>query len=310
MFSSPSRQAVLALILAAACWGLGTVVAKRAVAEIAPITLLAIQLGTSLLLLAILMRWRGRRLRDPSAPPLLGRLGLLNPGLAYALSLVGLVHISASLSVLLWAMEPILILLLAGWLLRERVGATVVALSLVAVAGMALVLYQPGSTGTAVGVLLTLAGVVCCAIYTVITRRWIRTADSTAQVVVAQQAYALAFALVGVAAVGLAGGAGAVLPTSATPAGLASAAVSGVLYYALAYWFYLSGLRNMPASFAAASFYLIPVFGVGGGFLLLGERLSPAQWLGVAVVAVAVAAILRRTSAAHPEPAGPLRAEA
>ena len=308
-FSSP--RAVVALVLAAACWGLGTVVAKRAVAEIAPITLLAIQLGTSLLLLALLMRWRGVPFRDPSAAPLLGRLGLLNPGLAYALSLIGLVHISASLSVLLWAMEPVLILLLAGWLLHERVGVVVVALSLLAVAGMALVIYQPGTTGSALGVLLTLGGVVCCAIYTVITRRWIRTADSTAQVVVAQQAYALTFALVGVAAVGLAGGAGAALPANASAAGLASAGVSGVLYYGLAYWFYLSGLRDMPASLAAASFYLIPVFGVGGGFLLLGESLSWAQWVGVAIVAAAVGAILLRTSAARPEPAADLlRAEA
>lgn len=36
---------------------------------------------------------------------------------------------------------------------------------------------------------------VCCAIYTVITRRWISTSVSTAQVVVAQQAHALALGL-------------------------------------------------------------------------------------------------------------------
>jgi probable blue pigment (indigoidine) exporter len=43
-----SRRTVLALILAAACWGLGTVVSKRAIAEIPPLTLLPIQLGSSL----------------------------------------------------------------------------------------------------------------------------------------------------------------------------------------------------------------------------------------------------------------------
>jgi probable blue pigment (indigoidine) exporter len=307
--SSTSRSAVLALILAAASWGLGTVVAKRAVAEITPLTLLAIQLTTSLLVLAILMRWRGLAFRDPSASPVLGRLGVLNPGIAYAFSLLGLVHISASLSVLLWAMEPLLILLLAAWLLRERVGAVVVLLSFVAVAGMTLVIYQPDSTGTALGVALTLAGVVCCAVYTIITRRWISTADSTAQVVVAQQAHALAFALVVVAALMLVGG--ITLPVNVSLAGWASAAVSGLLYYGLAYWFYLSGLREMRASIAAATFYLIPVFGVAGGLLLLGERLSSGQWLGVAIVAGAVVAILRRTNAVPDDPAaGALRAQA
>ena len=111
--SSPAR-ARLGLILAAAAWGVGTVVSKRAVAEIPPLTLLPIQLAASLVVLAGLMRWRGIGLVDPSASPLLGRFGVLNPGLAYALSLVGLTQITASLSVLLWALEPILILLLAA----------------------------------------------------------------------------------------------------------------------------------------------------------------------------------------------------
>jgi len=53
---SAPRGAALALILAAACWGLGTVIAKRAVAEIPPILLLTIQLGSSLVFLTILMR--------------------------------------------------------------------------------------------------------------------------------------------------------------------------------------------------------------------------------------------------------------
>ena len=42
-------------------------------------------------------------------------LGVLNPGVSYALSLAGLQRITASASALLWALEPILILALA-WL--------------------------------------------------------------------------------------------------------------------------------------------------------------------------------------------------
>ncbi len=296
-----SRRTVLALILAAACWGLGTVVNKRAIAEIPPLTLLPIQLGASLAVLAILMRWRHVPFRDPSASPVLGRLGVLNPGLAYALSLLGLVHITASLSVMLWALEPLLILFLAAWFLHERIGPWLVILSMVALGGMLLVVYQPGSSGTPLGVALTVAGVACCAIYTVVTRRWISSSDSTAQVVVAQQAYALGFAFVLVAAVWVLGG--AVRPESVSPAGWASAIGSGVLYYGLAYWLYLSALRTVPASIAALSFYLIPVFGVAGGFVFLGDRLQPSQWAGAVVVLVAIAVILRRTSASPREPA-------
>jgi drug/metabolite transporter (DMT)-like permease len=222
------------------------------------------------------------------SPPILARLGILNPGIAYALGLAGLTWISASLSVLLWALEPLLILVLAGLFLREGITVRLVGLSLVAAMGMVLILFDPASGGQWPGVLLTLAGVACCAAYTVIARRFVAESDSTAQVVLAQQAFALLFAaIVGVAAAALDGpGLGSI-----TALGIASAVASGVLYYAAAYWLYLTALRRVPASLAASSFYLIPVFGVTAGSLLLGDRLEPVQWLGVAIVAAAVVVI-------------------
>jgi probable blue pigment (indigoidine) exporter len=287
----PDRRAAISLILAAAAWGFGTVIAKRAVTEVAPIALLALQLGSSVLFLTLLMQWRGVPLRDPSMPPLLGRLGLLNPGAAYGLSLLGLTSISASLSVLLWALEPLLILVLAAVVLRERAGPAVVLLSGIAIVGLTVV-AQPALSATALGVLLTVAGVVCCAVYTIVVRRSIAAADSTAQVILTQQAYAFGLALAIAAALALAGR--DVGLANVTPLGIASAVGSGLLYYAVAYWFYLGGLRRVPASVASASFYLVPVFGVTGGLILLGESLSASQWVGVVVAAVAVSGIIGR----------------
>ena len=285
-----ARRDLVALTLAAAAWGLGTVISKRAVEEFAPVTLLTLQLAASLGTLAVLARLTGTSLRG--SPPLLSRLGLLNPGLAYALSLVGLVTISASLSVMLWALEPLLILVLAAAFLGERITPAFVGLSVLAAVGMILVLYEPAAGGQLVGIALTVAGVACCAAYTVITRRFLPgTTDGTAPVVFGQQAYALGFALVVAAAVAVAGG--QIVPESVTPIGLASAVGSGVLYYAAAYWFYLSALRSVPASFAAVSFYLIPIFGVAGAYLLLGERLDARQWIGAVIVLAAVFAIVR-----------------
>jgi drug/metabolite transporter (DMT)-like permease len=54
----------------------------------------------------------------------------------------------------------------------------------------------------------------------------------------------------------------------------ASAIASGVLYYAVAFGFYLAGLRLVSASVAATFLTLIPVFGVSASYLLLGEHLS------------------------------------
>jgi probable blue pigment (indigoidine) exporter len=281
-----------ALGLAAVCWGLGTVISKAALGEIPPLTLLTIQLGSSVAILALIMHRQGIAMRD-DRQKVLGRLGLLNPGVAYALSLLGLLTVTASLSVVLWALEPLVILVLAGMFLGERITPGLVALSLAAVAGMAFAVYEPSiGGGELVGVALTLAGVGCCAVYTVVTRRFIPNAAETGQVVLSQQAHALLLAFVLITLVALLGG--QVVPTALTPLGLASAVGSGVLYYAGAYWFYLGALRRVPASIAASSFYLIPIVGLAGGAVLLGERLAPSQWLGAAIVLGSVLAIAAR----------------
>jgi len=292
--SSIARRDLAALILAATCWGVGTVISKAALAEVPPLTLLPIQLAASLAILAVLMRRQKVSLRTKGSP-LLGRLGLLNPGLAYALSLLGLTTITASLSVLLWALEPLMILFLAAWFLRERITPAFIVLSVVAVLGMAVIIYDPSSSsGQLIGVALTLAGIACCAVYSVVARRWIPDARETSQVILAQQGHALLLALGLVLVAGLAGG--HVVPTALTPLGLASAIGSGALYYAGAYWFYLGALRHVPASFAAVSFYLIPIVGVAAGAILLGERLDPRQWVGAVIVLGAVLAIVRLPS--------------
>jgi drug/metabolite transporter (DMT)-like permease len=135
------------------------------------------------------------------------------------------------------------------------------------------------------------AGVVCCAVYTVVTRRFIPDARETSQVVVSQQAHGLGFVLIVVVAVAALGG--TLLPSAPTPAALAAAVVSGTLYYAGAYWFYLGALRRVPASLASASYYLIPVVGVTASALFLGERLDAWQWAGVIVVLAAVVGAVR-----------------
>ena len=278
------------LILAATCWAVGTVISKAALGEFPPLTLLAVQLASSLVVLALLLVRHGASVAG--APSRLGRLGLLNPGLAYALSLLGLTTITASLSVMLWALEPLLIVALAAIFLRERITPAFVALSLVAVAGIVVILWDPGATsGELIGVALTVAGVGCCAIYSVVTRRFIPDAPETGQVAFAQQAYALVLAL-GLLLVVIALG-GSALPSAVTPLGLASAVGSGVLYYAGAYWFYLGALRRTPASFAALSFYLIPIIGLAASAILLGERLEPHQWLGAALALGAILTIFR-----------------
>ena len=283
-----ARTAVAALIAAAGCWGIGTVVSKQVVDDVAPLTLLPVQLAVSCAFLLVVALVR----REPLTwtPPVrrLAALGVLNPGIAYALGLIGLTTITASMSVLLWALEPVVILLLAALVLREHIPPALAVTVAVAIAGVLLVVYQPGASGNAVGITLTLVSIGFCALYTVLTRR-LMLDDSSLTVVLAQQAAALVFAIALASVVELAGGPGWDLAGLSAGAWL-GAGVSGILYYGLGFFFYVAGLRHVPASYAGAFLPLIPVFGIAAGYLV-GERLEPRQWLGAVVIVAATAAI-------------------
>jgi probable blue pigment (indigoidine) exporter len=283
-----ARTAVAALVAAAGCWGTGTVVSKQVVDVIAPLTLLPVQLAVSCAFLFFVTLLR----REPLiwTPPMrrLAALGVLNPGIGYALGLIGLTTITASMSVLLWGLEPVVILLLAALVLGERIPPSLAVTVAVAMTGVLLVVYQPGASGDAVGITLTLVSVGFCALYTVLTRRTMLD-DSSLNVVLAQQAAALVFAVALASVVELAGGTGWDLAGLGAGAWL-GAGISGILYYGLGFSFYIAGLRHLPASYAGAFLPLIPVFGVAAGYLV-GERLEPRQWLGAVVIVAATAAI-------------------
>lgn len=289
--------AVFSLVAAAACWGVGTVVTKEVLDDVAPLTLLPLQLAASCLMLAAFAGIQRVPLTWNPQVRRLAALGVLNPGIAYALGLVGLTTITASLSVLLWAAEPVLIVVLAMALLHDRVPPALAGTLAVAVVGVLLVVYEPGATGDAIGVALTLGAVGCCAFYSVLTRRMLLD-DASLTVVLAQQVAALAFAVVLVTIVGWSGGAGWELGGLGLAA-WAGAAVSGVLYYGAAFWFYLAGLRRVSASVAGSFLPLIPVFGVAAGYVV-GERLTDRQWVGAAVVIGATLVIAVRAKASAP----------
>jgi probable blue pigment (indigoidine) exporter len=284
--TTSSRHALL-LLTATACWGCGTVLSKQVLDRgVAPLTLLAIELAASSLLLGLGTFALGVRLAWSANLGRLAVLGILNPGFAYALGLLGLVTIDASMSVLLWATEPILIMMLAVLLLRERVAAATVGAVAVALIGVLLVLYRPGASGDAMGIALTVGAVTACAFYTVLTRRLLLD-DSSLAVVLVQQLAALAFALVITVIAWAIGIADLGLPADSATWTLAAA--SGMVYYGLAFWFLVGGLRGVPASVAGSFFPLIPVFGVAAGYFV-GERLTDQQWLGATLVVVATAA--------------------
>ena len=131
--------------------------------------------------------------------------------------------------------------------------------------------------------------------------------NASPAIALVQQAAALGFAVL-LVAVGEVVTGRALDIGSLTPQAWLAGAASGVLYYGLAFWFYLSGLRQVPASVAGSFITLVPVFGVAAGYVV-GERLSPVQWLGAMIVVVAVAVVALRQSRADPLSAQPEAAQ-
>ena len=200
-------------------------------------------------------------------------------------------------------MEPVGILLLGGVVLGERPGAAIVALSVAAFLGLVGAVGSQVGEAVWVGVALSLAGVLCCVVYSVATRRWIQDSPSTLGVVVLQDVAALALIVVVLVVLAISGS--SPVPSSLTTSGVSSTVASGILYYGAAYLLYLSALRELPVSVAAQSFYLVPVFGIAAA-TLAGETLTATQWLGATTTVTAVLAAgvvdLRRSRSSQPAP--------
>ena len=197
--SSRLSPAVL-LFVACAFWGAATVLNKALLASISPVTLLVLELAPSALVLWIMAFSSGSRISKLSLLAPLVLLGIFNPGVSYTLNMIGLARISAGVATLLWAAEPLMILGLAALILREPVTWRLLLIMLVGVLGVALVADVGGSIEASrndlLGILLLLSAVLCCAFYTVFSRKLSERVDPVFTVAVQQTAgFAWALAL-------------------------------------------------------------------------------------------------------------------
>lgn len=289
--------ALLLITASAGCWGLGTVMSKGVVAAVPPLTALTVQLSASILVLWLLVVLQGHvgRLQQYSWLTWLqlGVPGVFEPGLSYGFGLIGLSLSSASQAALIGATEPVFIVGLAWLLLRESVSPRLLVLSALAMMGVMLTVGSDTASGgqMLLGNLWILLGTFCAAFYVILSRRAV--VDHDPLVLSALQQTIGLFCIV---LFSWKWGAGLQFSSAISTQIWLLAALSGVVQYALAFWLYLSAIRLMPVSIAAQFLSLIPVFGVGGAYLFLGERLTLVQGLGMAITIGAVSQISRLRS--------------
>lgn len=278
-------QPVLLLLLTSGFWGAATVLNKVLLLSLA-VCLSAFYptLASSIALWAfsVLLR-KPFPARNRLLPIVL--FGFLNLGISYTFSMVGLQRIDAGISSLLWALEPFLILVLAHAVLKERVtvgAALTIATGFMGALLVSQVIFQTGETTTDwLGIVWLMTAVAICAIYTVAMRRVGEGIDTLTLTAVQQSAGLAWVALLQL----LMSGSEFVMPLAAMePSAVLSGAMTGLMYYAAAYWLYLTALKRVSAGLAGASFNLIPLVTIWGAFLFLGERLSLMQILGAGLI--------------------------
>jgi drug/metabolite transporter (DMT)-like permease len=298
--------APLALAIASACWGVSVPLSKRAVEALPPITLVAAQLLVSIIFLwtAVLLRPHSLQSTDrPIEPGDLKRAclsGVLQPGATFLLVTLGLMLTTASEVVLLDAIEPVIIAALAVLLLKERLTKLQYCCGLLAMVGAVLVMLPQAdlvalSARGLIGDFLVLAGITVAGFYVILSRRLIAAYDGL-RLAAIQQSAGLGFAVMVLIGTSLL----QISPLSldkVTGDVVFIVILSGLLQFALPFWLYLLALRHTRAAVTALFLPLIPLSGVATAYLLLGETLEPAQWMGALLIIASVlgSSLLSRT---------------
>lgn len=276
-------------MLAALCWGTATVMSKSVLADVSPVSLLVLQLAGSVAMLWLVV-W-GQRTASGRWREIMryAWLGLLEPGLAYLLGLIGLTDMKAGAATLIQSSEAIMIVVASVVILRVAPTGRFLVLSVVALAGLVVALgllnFSEATGNGAFGVTLMFFATAVAAIYVVLSSR-IALKTSPIVIVAWQQTVALVFALVLLPVEWLLSPDGIGLPQSLRIWLLVL--VSGIIQYALGFSLYMRALGLISANVAGSFLNLTPVFGLGMAFVFLDEMMTPLQLAGTAVTITAV----------------------
>jgi drug/metabolite transporter (DMT)-like permease len=277
----PSRhRAVFALLASTFFWGTSFIATSGVLDRVPPITLAFLRFGVALAVLLPLLLWRGHR-------PALGRepllMGLVGIAMLFVLQNSGLrLAGPTDAALIMGGGIPVLVTLLAGIALGERMHGRGRIGLVASVAGVGLVFLMAGTSvgGSALGDLLLLGSAISGAVFSVLGRRAYARHDVLA-ILTGSMAWGLVFLapamIVEVVVVGVRA------PSSADALAIIylGAGCSGVAFLLWGY-----GLRHIAAAETAVIGNLEVAIGIAAAALVTSVAPTAVQLAGGALVLV------------------------
>ena len=272
-------------------WGGSFFFAKVALAELAPLTVVFCRVALAALALNLVLAVSGRSLFRTGTPwRSYAAMGLLNNLVPFGLIFWGQTQIDSGLASILNATTPLFTLVVAHFITHdERIGGLKLVALLIGIGGVA-VLMGPEVLTTSqsmAGQLACLGAALSYAFAGVYGRRF-RTMGVAPLDAAAGQVTASAMLILPIMLMVDRPWSIGVLPTAITWSALAGLAL---LSTALAYVLYFRILAVAGATNLLLVTFLIPVTAILLGALILGERLQPRHFAGMALIGLAFAAI-------------------
>lgn len=287
-----SPRDVIELVALAAIWGASFLFLRIAAPELGPAVLIEIRIAIAAVFLTAWLVLRGEFGALRGRMRALTVLGALNSALPFSLFAFATLSLTAGMSSVLNATVPLFVVVLGFAWLRERVAPVKLLGLAIGFAGvLVLVGHKLSLASDRTAVIAGLAAALCYAYsahYTKLRLGGVPPLAIAAGSQIAATAVLLPFAL-------------ASMPEHAPSAkALACAVLLGVLCTGVAYVLFFRLLRNVGAARASTVTFLIPVFGMTWGSLVLDERLPLQSWIGAAIVLAGTMMVVRGASGPKP----------
>lgn len=282
---------VIALCYVALAWGSAFVLIKFNEETMGPLVIQAGRCTVGFLALLIISIVMKRDLKG-HAKHWFGFLVFAVLGISYLWVTVGFgqEYISAGLATVMVTVSPLVTFIITVFILRSEkfsiigvIGLLLGVVGLVLVVGIHNIL---GGSSIVLGALLIISGFAVFAINGIITPRLLSGTDP-----IASSAYYTGFATVILWVIAFTFE--NPFETKMTGTNIAAEIVMGVFSFASGFVVYYWLLNRAGAFFSSMTFYLMPIVGLIGGFLVFGEKVTIIQVAGILVVFLGVYLINR-----------------